>query len=75
MAKKVIAVGVYLPRLTRDDYLRALEETELGRRITNLFQDPEGAYFTSDDHGGIWRVLISDGKLDIQRYEGPIRKG
>ncbi|MEM5777880.1 MAG: hypothetical protein QXJ06_05580 [Candidatus Aenigmatarchaeota archaeon] len=74
MSKRVIAVGVYLPKLTRDDYLRALEDTELGRRMTNLFQDPEGAYFVTDDNGGVWRVLIRDGKLDIQVYQEPVKK-
>lgn len=66
--KRVIAVSVHLPKLTRDDYLRALEGTELGDRLTNLMPDPQGGYTVIDDEGGMWRVIIQDGQLDIRAY-------
>jgi len=66
--KKVIAIGVHLPKLTKDDYLRALEDTELGDRLSNLMPDPQGGYTVIDDEGGMWRVVIKDGQLDIRAY-------
>jgi hypothetical protein len=66
--KRVIAIGVHLTKLTKDDYLRTLEGTDLGERLTNLMPDPQGGYTVIDDEGGMWRVIIQDGQLDVRAY-------
>ncbi len=67
--KRVIAVGIHLPKLSREDYLRALEGTELYERMSNLMPDPQGGYTVVDDDGGMWRVIIEDGRLDVRAYD------
>lgn len=71
--KKTIAIGICFHRYTKEDYLKALENTELGQRMVDLQARYPGAergvYLVWDDEGHTWEVLIDD-ELRIQRLTG-----